>query len=294
MNPSNTETLDVTVLLPAFNEESAIETVIEDVQNAMKSTAYRYEILVVDDASTDETARKAEAKNVRVIKRSVRQGSGAARKTGIINALGDVIVMLDADGTYTASDIPNLLAYFPEYDQVNGARTSEQGTMKWLRAPAKWLIRQFACYLTGTKIPDLNTGLKAFKKDLMMKYLWVLPNGFSCVTSITLAFLVNGHRVKYISSDYHPRIGKSKFHPVKDAANYIKTIIRMVMYFDPLKVFLPLGAVLLFLGIVKSIFSFYDTHSLQESDVIIILSSIVIFALGFLADLIVAYQKQGR
>jgi len=294
MNPSDTETLDVTVVLPAFNEEEAIVKVIDDVQKAMQSTLYRYEILVVDDSSTDETANRAEAKKVRVIRRPVRQGSGASRKTGIQNAKGDIIVMLDADATYTAADIPRLLEHFPEFDQVNGARTSEQGTMKLLRTPAKWLIRQFACYLAGTKIPDLNTGLKAFKRDVMMKYLWVMPNGFSCVTSMTLAFLVNGHRVKYIATEYHPRIGKSKFHPIRDAANYIQTIIRMVMYFDPLKVFLPLGGFLLLFGLIKSALSLIYTQTLQESDVIIIIAAIMVFAIGALADLIVAYQKQGR
>ncbi|MBI4971385.1 MAG: glycosyltransferase family 2 protein [Candidatus Omnitrophica bacterium] len=294
MNVNDTDVLDVTILLPAYNEEEAILKVIDDVERAMSGTSYKYEILVVDDASNDNTVKRAEEKRVRVIQRPIRQGSGASRKTGIVNAKGKIIVMLDADGTYTAADIPNLLAYFPDFDQVNGARTSEQGTMKLLRTPAKWLIRQFACYLTGTKIPDLNTGLKAFKKDIMMKYLWVMPNGFSCVTSMTLAFLVNGHRVKYIPTEYHSRIGKSKFHPIRDAANYIKTVIRMVMYFDPLKVFLPLGGILLLLGIIKSIFSLLDTHSLQESDVIIFMSAIVVFAIGFLADLIVAYQKQGR
>ena len=294
MDALNTEALDVTIVLPAYNEEEAIVKVIDDVEKAMRGSSYKYEILVVDDASSDATAKRAEEKGVRVVRRPIRQGSGASRKTGILNSRGSVIVMLDADGTYTAADIPNLLEHFPDFDQVNGARTSEQGTMKILRTPAKWLIRQFACYLTGTKIPDLNTGLKAFKKDIMMKYLWVMPNGFSCVTSMTLAFLCNGHRVKYIPTEYHPRIGKSKFHPIKDAANYIKAVVRMVMYFDPLKVFLPLGGILFLLGVIKSIFSLLDTRSLQESDVIILISSIVVIALGLLADLIVAYQKQGR
>jgi len=285
------EKIDVTIVLPAFNEEEAIVKVIDDVHSAMANTSYQYEILVVDDESTDDTVKKASEKECRIVRRPVRQGSGASRKTGIINAKGEIIVMLDADGTYTAADIPRLLEHFPDYDQVNGARTSEKGTLRWLRTPAKWLIRQFACYLTGTKIPDLNTGLKAFKKDVMMKYLWVLPNGFSCVTTITLAFLVNGYRVKYIPSAYHKRIGVSKFHPIKDAANYIQTIVRMVMYFDPMKVFLPLGGALFVLGVIKSFVSISKTYSLQESDVIILLGAFIVVVLGLLADLIVAYQK---
>jgi glycosyltransferase involved in cell wall biosynthesis len=284
--------IDVSIILPAFNEEEAIGKVIDSVRDAMKGHLSPYEILVVDDRSSDRTAEIAESKKARVIRRKVQGGSGASRRTGILEAAGDVIVMLDADGSYEASDIPKLLEYFPEYDQVNGARTSEQGTLKFLRAPAKWFIRRLACYLTSTHIPDLNTGLKAFKKDVMKKYLWVLPDGFSCVTTMTLAFLANGYSVKYIPTAYHKRIGKSKFHPVKDTASYIQTVIRMVMYFRPLRVFIPLTAGLLLFAIVKSVLSLAYTSTLQESDIIIFMTAIMLGALGLIADLIVAYQKR--
>lgn len=282
----------VSVVLPAYNEESAIGRVIDDVRLAMREVSYPYEILVIDDHSKDLTAQIAQDKGVRVIKRPFTGGSGSSRRTGILNAQGEIIVMLDADGSYEASDIPKLIEYFPEYDQVNGARTSEQGTLKLLRTPAKWLIRQLACYLTGTKIPDLNTGLKAFKKDIMKKYLWVLPNGFSCVTTMTLAFLTNGYAVKYVPTRYHKRIGKSKFHPVKDTLSYFKTVVRMVMYFNPLRVFMPVSGILLGLGLLKSFFSLQTTHTLQESDIIIVMAAVILMALGLLADLIVTYQNR--
>ena len=216
--------IEVSIVLPAYNEEKAIAKVIDDVRAAMESTDYRYEILVVDDASTDNTAKIAESKGIRVSRRPINGGSGSARKTGILNAQAEIIVMLDVDGTYNAFDLPKMLSYFPEYDQVNGARTSEQGTLKLLRVPAKWFIRRLACYLTKTDIPDLNTGLKAFKKDIMLKYLWVLPPGFSCVTTMTLAFLANGYAVKYIPTEYYKRTGKSKFHPIKDTAGYLQLL----------------------------------------------------------------------
>ena len=168
-----------------------------------------------------------------VVRRPERGGSGTARKTGILAAHGEIVVMLDGDGSYTPGDIPALLKQMPAYDQVNGARTTEEGTMKWLRTPAKWVIRKLACYLTGTKIPDLNTGLKAFRRDVMLEYLWVLPRGFSCVTTMTLAFLCNGYAVKYVPTTYRKRIGKSKFHPLKDTRNYLATVLRMVIFFAP-------------------------------------------------------------
>ncbi|MBI4549764.1 MAG: glycosyltransferase family 2 protein [Candidatus Omnitrophica bacterium] len=284
--------IDVSIVLPAFNEEEAIGPVIDAVRSAMKGHPAAYEILVVDDRSSDRTAEIAEARQARVVRRKVQGGSGASRRTGILEAAGDIIVMLDADGSYEANDIPKLLEHFPEYDQVNGARTSEQGTLKLLRAPAKWFIRRLACYLTSTRIPDLNTGLKAFKKDIMKKYLWVLPDGFSCVTTMTLAFLANGYNVKYIPTAYHKRIGKSKFHPVKDTASYIQTVIRMVMYFKPLRVFIPLTAALLAFAVVKSVLSLVYTSTLQESDIIIFMTAIMLGALGLIADLIVAYQRR--
>ncbi|MEQ8818859.1 MAG: glycosyltransferase family 2 protein [Sumerlaeia bacterium] len=292
-NESYDGPVDVSVVLPCYNEEKAIPKVIGDIRAAMEGTRWKFEILAVDDKSKDRTVERLEKCGVRIVKHPVNRGSGASRRTGTIEARGEIIVMLDADGTYNAPDIPKMLEFFPDYDQVNGARTSEQGTHKLLRVPAKWAIRKLACYLAGRHIPDLNTGLKAFKRDVMMKYLWVLPNGFSCVTTMTLAFLCNGHPVKYVSSEYHKRIGKSKFHPVKDTANYFSTVIRMVTYFAPLRVFLPAAAFLLIAGIVKGLFNIIGPkHTLEESDIILICVGVLVLAVGMLADLIVA-QKRG-
>ncbi len=284
--------VEVSVVLPTFNEEDAIGPVIDEVRTAMNSTDYAYEILVVDDCSQDATVSIAQEKNVRIVKRQINGGSGAARKTGIREARGELIVMLDADGTYTAADIPKMLELLPEWDQVNGERLSEEGTMKLLRVPAKWLIRRLAIYLSGQRIPDLNTGLKAFKRSVMMKYLWVIPDGFSCVTTMTLAFLCNGYAVKWIPSKYHKRIGKSKFHPIKDTGKYLSTVIRMVMYFNPLRVFMPVGLMLFLIGCVRGIMDFVSEQgTLQEGDIILVLAGVLIGCMGLLADLIVA---QGR
>ncbi len=292
-------TCQLTVLLPTYNEELAIEPVLEEIVGALSSTAIRYEILIVDDASTDATAELAERYAadcwqcpIRVIRCPENRGAGAARKVGIRNAQGEIVVMLDADGTYPAESIPDLLKYFPAYDQVNGARTSEQGTMPWLRVPAKWFIRKLACYLTGTRIPDLNTGLKAFKRDAMLPWLWVVPNGFSCVTTMTLAFLTNGYSVKYVPISYRTRIGKSKFHPIRDTAAYLSTVLRMVLYFRPLKVFLPLSAMVIGLGTLLSLLSFTFTGSMQESDIVVLTAGFMTCMLGLLAEIIVAHHRR--
>ncbi len=291
--------IDVTILLPAYNEEMALGPVLTEIVEAMANEPVRYEILVVDDGSTDQTAdvakRFAEACwqcPVRVVRCAENRGAGAARRLGIRQARGQIVVMLDADGTYPAEMIPRLLEYFPAYDQVNGARTSEQGTWPWLRRTAKWCIRQLACYLTGCRIPDLNTGLKAFKREEMLRWLWVVPDGFSCVTTMTLAFLTNGYAVKYIDTPYRPRIGRSKFHPIRDTAAYLATVLRIVLYFRPLKVFLPLAGIIIAAGLLKGLWSFQTTGTLQESDVIVMTAGFLTCTFGLLAEVIVAHHRQ--
>jgi len=169
---------------------------------------------------------------------------------------------------------------------------STQGSLPWLRLPAKWLIRKLASYLTGHKIPDLNTGLKAFKRQTMLEWLWVVPDGFSCVTTMTLAFLTNGYAVKYVPVEYRPRIGKSKFHPIKDTLSYLATVLRMVLYFRPLKVFLPLSGLVIGVGLLKSVLSFRLTGSMQESDVVIMVAGFMTCMLGLLAEVIVAHHRR--
>lgn len=288
----NDNEMQVSIVIPAYNEMAAVAAVIDKINDVMRKVSYSYEIIVVDDCSTDETAKIAESKGAQAIRRLRRGGSGAARKTGIKSAKGRIIVMLDADGTYECADIPELLKYFPQYDQVIGARTSEQGTLKFLRAAVKKLMCAFAGYLVRANIPDLNSGLRAFKKDTMERFLWVIPDGFSCVSSMTLVFLSNGLLVKWVPTKYYPRIGRSKFNPIGDTYNLILTVTRMVMYFNPLRIFLPISAILFIIGIIKSLYDrFITVHMLQLSDIIIILSALLVGMLGLLADLIVAIGR---
>lgn len=293
--------LGVSIVLPAHNEELALASVLEELVDVLSGEASipTWEIVIVDDASTDRTVEIAEEfaadcwqGAVRVLRMPERRGAGAARKHGIRAARGELIVMLDADGSYPAAAVPELLRHFPAYDQVNGARTSEQGTHAWLRKPAKWFIRRLACYLTSTSIPDLNTGLKAFRRDAMLPWLWVVPDGFSCVTTMTLAFLTNGYAVKYVPVEYRPRIGSSKFHPIHDTWAYLATVIRIVLYFRPLRVFLPAAGWLLAAGVAKSLASFWWTGSMQESDIVLLVAGFMTTMLGLLAEVIVAHHRR--
>lgn len=283
--------IEVSIVIPAYNEEEAIGGDLEVIKETMESSEWSYEIIVVDDGSTDKTAEIAEEKGARVISHKHNKGSGAARKTGIKASYGDIIVMTDADGTYPNRMIPELLGHFPDYDQVIGARREEMGTHKFMRSFAKFIIRKIAEFLTGAKIPDLNTGLRAFKKDIVMKHIHLIPNGFSCVSTISLIYLTNGYDVKYIPIDYYKRIGKSKFHPIKDTSRYLLTVLRIVTYFNPLKTFITMAGILFASGIIKSVYDLAVYGTMQESDIILLITAVIIAALGMLADLIVT---QGR
>ncbi len=277
----------VSVVVPTLNEERNLPIVFGLLPEGL------HEVIVVDGRSTDDTVETARRlrPDVKVVLET-RKGKGAALQAGFAAATGEIIVMLDADGSYTAADIPAMVAHFPAFDQVNGARTSEEGTMKLLRVPAKWVIRKLACYLARTPIPDLNTGLKAFKRSIMLRYLWVVPDGFSCVTSMTLAFLTNGHAVKYLPTVYKKRIGKSKFHPINDTRRYLATVVRMVMYFKPLRVFGPIALVLFLGAIVKTVTDLaVERHGVQESTIIVYMTAVMVGMLGLLADLIVAQKS---
>ncbi len=279
----------ISIVIPVYNEEAAIGDDLDVIKQTMDVTGRPYEVLVVNDGSTDRTEEIVRSRPwVRLLRHDQNRGTGAARTTGIKAAKGDIIIMTDGDGTYPNQDMPRLLQHMEECDMVVGARTQEQGTWKLLRTPAKWFIRNLAAYLTGTKIPDLNSGFRAFKRDIALKYLNILPTTHSWVSTITIAFLSDGYTVKYIPIDYYKRKGKSTFHPLRDTYNYLTLVVRTVMYFNPLKVFLPISLFLFAIGALKGVYDIvaYRFH-FAPSTLLTLLTAIQIAVLGLLADLIV-------
>jgi glycosyltransferase involved in cell wall biosynthesis len=218
-------------------------------------------------------------------------GSGTARRIGTVEARGQIVVWTDADMTYPNERIPEFVRYLdenPDVDQVVGARTSEEGTHKWARVPAKWLIRKIASTLASVKIPDLNSGLRAFRREVSLPYLRLLPPGFSCVTTITMAFLSNQHAVDYLPIDYAKRSGVSKFHPFRDAYRYILQVLRMVMYFNPLKVLMPFALWIMGLGFIKLVSDLirYNWH-VTTSSLLLLVVGFQIAVLALIGDLVV-------
>jgi glycosyltransferase involved in cell wall biosynthesis len=288
--------LDVTVVLPCYNEQDHVVAELERISAALDASGYRYELLVIDDASTDGTldvlqAAARDYPQMRLLPFHRNGGSGTARRIGTQQARGRVVVWTDADMTYPNERIPELVEMLetdPTFDQVVGARTSESGSHKVLRVPAKWLIRKVAERLVGTTIPDLNSGLRAFRREVSLPYLRLLPPGFSCVTTLTLSFLHNQHDVRYVPISYATRAGSSKFHFTKDAYRYLLQVLRMVMYFNPLKVLMPLALWLVGLGVAKLVYDVVtNPFRIPGSTVLLFITGFQIGVLALLADLVV-------
>ena len=294
--PVSTEPVHVTIVLPCYNEQDHVIDEVERICKAMDASGHTYELMAVDDKSTDGTLERLyeaapQYPNMRVVPFQHNSGSGTVRRIGSQQARGDIVVWTDADMTYPNERIPELVDILdkdPAVDQVVGARTTEEGTHKALRVPAKWVIRKIAEKLSDSSIPDLNSGLRAFRREVSLPYLRLLPPGFSCVTTITLAFLCNQHPVQYLPIDYAKRAGTSNFHFTKDAYRYILQVLRMIMYFNPLRVLMPVALWLLGIGVVKAIVDqVRQPFYLPSNTVLIFVTGMMIGSMALLADLIV-------
>jgi len=289
------KTLDVSIVLAVYNEEQSVLKELEIIKNAMAKSRFSYEIIVVDDASTDHTARVLkDVKGVKLITHHRNKGSGGSRKTGTFASSGRILVWSDADLTYPNHLIPELVECLEKgsFRQIVGSRSKEKGSLKALRAPAKYFLRKLASFLAKTEIPDLNSGFRAFYREDGMKMMHMVPNGFSCVSTMTLAFLCGGRDVGYMPIEYKERVGKSKFHPIKDSYNYFLQIIRMITYFEPLRIFVPVAVITFCFALLKHIFDLIVTKNTQETDIIGYFMAFIIFAVGLLADLIVTQNKR--
>jgi glycosyltransferase involved in cell wall biosynthesis len=277
----------VTIVIPAYNEESGIAPVLEEIQKVMETSGIPYQLLVVDDGSADGTVEAVTKMGVEIIRHPENRGYGASLKTGIRHAQHDVIVITDADGTYPNDRIPDLVAEMEFYDMVVGARTGDQVQIPLARRPAKWALGQLANWMAGAKIADLNSGLRVFRRDVAQQFTRILPDGFSFTSTITLAMLERGYRVKYMPIDYHKRAGRSKIRPIYDTFNILQLILRTTMYFAPLKIFLPIAILLATAGIAIMIYSSIALGRLMDVSVVVtLLAALQIAMAGLLADLV--------
>ncbi len=276
---------EATIIIPSFNEEKGIGSVLE----GMKKFSSEFEIIVVDDGSKDTTSSIVKKfPEVKLIRHDVNKGYGAAIKTGVRQASSDIIIITDADATYPSQKIPDLLKKYREgnIDMVVGARTGENVKIPLIRKPAKWFIKKLADYLSGENIIDINSGLRLIRKDLISKFNRILPEGFSFTMTITLALLTNGYRVEYIPIDYHKREGKSKLRPLRDTYGFLKLIVRTVLYFQPLKVFMPLSFLFFIVGFILLLYRIFIAEAFVTTITLLFMAAFQLFIVGLLADLI--------
>jgi glycosyltransferase involved in cell wall biosynthesis len=281
----------VSIIVPAYNEEEGISTTLADVRLAMSRQSMEHEIIVVDDGSTDGTVDAVQRQEgVRLVQHHTNRGYGAAIKTGIRQARYDWIAIIDADGTYPPEAMPGLLEKIDQCDMVVGARPS--GDVPAARRPAKWLLAKLAEYLAETRIPDLNSGMRVFRKDLALSYFGILPSAFSFTITITIAFLSDHYLVKFVPIPYQRREGRSKIKPVQDTLNFMQLILRTIMYFNPLRVLLPLSLLLFLAAVVIGTYSLVAKGRVMDITVLTLtVAALQIAVVAMIADMI---QKKSK
>ncbi|MBS3176622.1 glycosyltransferase family 2 protein [Candidatus Woesearchaeota archaeon] len=275
----------ISIIIPVFNEEKVIVQTIAEVKKSLASMGQPHEIIVVNDGSQDQSGTiLKKVQGIKLITHINNKGYGASLKSGIRVAQGEKILITDADGTYPIERIPDLITKSSEFDMVVGARSSENVPL--LRKPAKKILSMLANFLTGRIIPDLNSGMRIFNKDLALEFFHLFPNGFSFTTTITLAALTNNYSVEYVPIEYHKRIGKSTISPW-NFFEFAALIVRLVMYFNPLKFFLTPGILLLIGGAGFGIWEVVQQRNLGEFPILLVITGLQICFLGLIADLIV-------
>jgi glycosyltransferase involved in cell wall biosynthesis len=275
------------VIIPAFNEGDAIHRVIGKTRELRPDA----EILVVDDGSKDNTSEVAREAGARVIRHPYNKGNGAAVKTGLRNARGEVVLLLDADGQHPPEDIERVLAGIGEYDLVVGARTRDSESAK-IRDLGNFVFNNLATYLSGHQIPDLTSGFRAMKRELILEFIHLLPNLYSYPTTSTLAFLKAGYNVQFVPIRARKGTGRSNTKILRDGTRAIVIILRMITLFAPMKIFLPISAVLFVLGVLYGLGNIFlfGMNRIPNGSVLLIMSSLFIFLFGLISEQIAAMR----
>jgi len=276
----------VSVIIPAYNEQDAIADVVARVVGQGR---WR-EVLVVDDGSTDLTAERAEKAGARVVRHPYNKGNGAAAKTGIREAKGEVVLLLDADGQHDPQDMLRLAEGVGVNDLVIGARAARDQPA--LRAVGNAVFQALASWLTHRPIPDLTSGFRAARRDRMVEILHLLPNGFSYTTTSCLAFLKAGHNVAFVPIAARPRVGTSKIKVVRDGTKFLLIILKIVTLYSPLRVFFPIAAASFMLGLGYGIWNVWEHGKIPMGSALLIQLAVVVFLFGLISEQIAAGQER--
>lgn len=280
-----------TVVVPCFNEVGAIGPMLEEMTRV--APASRAEIIVVDDGSTDGTGAVLDElvdggvlPALRVVHNAANLGYGASIKAGVRQASGDLIVIIDADGTYPCERIPELVEAAKRFDMVVGSRTGGGDRQPLFRRLAKAILRAHCSWLVGQRIPDMNSGLRVFRKSVFHEFFKILPDGFSLTTTLTVAMMRNRYTVAFVPVVYTERVGRSKIRPIRDTLGFIQLILRTGMYFAPLRVLLPLVGFLTAAFLTSLCYDIVVLDNLTDKTVILLLFAMNTALFGLLADMI--------
>jgi len=277
-------TPEISIIIPAYREEKSIAIVVEKVRQVMDGLDRPYEIIVVNDGSNDETAKKAKDAGAIVISHPYNIGNGAAVKTGIRKAHGETLVMIDGDGQHAPEDIPQLLEKLGPYDMVVGARTGESET-SFGRTIANSIYNRFATYMCGRKIEDLTSGFRAVKANIARLFLNLLPNTFSYPTTLTMSVVRSGYSLAYVPIKTVRRVGKSKIRPIKDGSRFFLIIIKIATLFSPMRVFLPVSTIMFLLGFCYGLFKvFVFGGRYGPTSAMLMTVAVVVFMVGLVSE----------
>jgi glycosyltransferase involved in cell wall biosynthesis len=282
-------TRDTTVVIPAFNEAASIELIVGELRTA----AVWKDILVVDDGSSDETALRAAAAGARVIRHPYNKGNGAAVKTGIRQSASPYVLILDADGQHRPMDAVRLVSRLDSYDLVVGARSTQTQASAARRlgnATLNWL----ASYLTERPIPDLTSGFRAARRDCLVEFLHLLPNGFSTPTTTTLAFIKAGYSVRFEPIDAAQRTGASKIRLGSDGLQFFLILLKVITIFSPLRIFVPISAASFAVGAAYAAWTIATQSHVTNSSVLLIVLSVIVFLVGLISEQISSLRFEGR
>ena len=279
----------ISIVIPAYNEADAIADVVQ----VLRGAANWREIIVVDDGSSDATARLAEEAGACVVRLPYNMGNGAAVKNGIRRASGEFVLIIDADGQHPPEDALRLAAKLGEYDMVIGARSGETQATHARRA-GNGALNSLASYLTGRDIPDLTSGFRGARASGLREYLHLLPNGFSTPTTTTLAFIKGGYSVTFEPIHARQRTGQSKIRLARDGAKFLMIIFKIITIFSPFRIFLPISAASFALGAGYGVWNVVAHSRIPNGSVLLILFAVVVFLVGLVSEQISALRFEGR
>jgi glycosyltransferase involved in cell wall biosynthesis len=282
-------TSHTSIVIPAFNEAGSIGPLV----SALRGEAAWNEVLVIDDGSTDATGDQAAAAGATVIRHPYNKGNGAAVKTGIRRAMGRFILIVDADGQHRAADAARLVSHLDAYDLVVGARTGRsQATVA--RRLGNDLLNRVASYLAERPVPDLTSGFRAAKRECLLEFVHLLPNGFSTPTTTTLAFMKAGYSVRFEPVEAAQREGASKIRLGPDGVRFFLILLKVITIYSPLRIFLPISAAAFLLGTGYAVWTIFTQSHVTNSSVLLILMSLVILLVGLVSEQIASLRFEGR